>query len=294
MLEIKNLVKRYGNAELPTVKGISFSVKDGEIFGFLGSNGAGKTTTIKCLCGILPFDEGEILIDGIDIKKHPYEAKIKIQAQVGKTISQPFETTVQTVEYLSLLPTSSELKDGILNFDTSMQGNNDILNILSFEAIDENTKTYTILPKFEIVEKIDWENLGLLSFKISFDQENSKRELSKDHNNVSQYLNLLIELETYLASLVGMEFNATGILANGSTITTIDYMSEQALIVKVKKAEIVSNENGTAKVKIVVSRFLKTGASIIGKPLPSVDSILNGIGLPFGLYEYSFNVTVTA
>ena len=234
------------------------------------------------------------MIDGIDIKKHPFEAKIKIQAQVGKTISQPFEITVQTVEYLSLLPTSSELKDGILNFDTSMQGNNDILNILSFEAIDENTKTYTILPKFEIVEKIDWENLGLLSFKISFDQENSKRELSKDHNNVSQYLNLLIELETYLASLVGMEFNATGILANGSTITTIDYMSEQALIVKVKKAEIVSNENGTARVKIVVSRFLKTGASIIGKPLPSVDSILNGIGLPFGLYEYSFNVTVTA
>ena len=160
--------------------------------------------------------------------------------------------TVQTVEYLSLLPTSSELKEGILNFDTSMQGNNDILNILSFEAIDENTKTYTILPKFEIVEKIDWENLGLLSFKISFDQENSKRELSKDHNNVSQYLNLLIENETYLASLVGKEFNATGILANGSTVTTIDYMSEQALIVKVKKAEIVSNENGTAKVKIVV------------------------------------------
>lgn len=97
-----------------------------------------------------------------------------------------------------------------------------------------------------------------------------------------------------ISSLVGKEFNATGILANGSTVTTIDYMSEQALIVKVKKAEIVSNENGTAKVKIVVSRFLKTSVSFINNPLPSVDSILDGIGFPFGLYEYSFNVTVTA
>ncbi len=78
MLEIKGLIKRYGNAEIPTVKGISFEVNDGEIFGFLGSNGAGKTTTIKCICGILPFDEGKILVDGIDMKENPHDAKLKI------------------------------------------------------------------------------------------------------------------------------------------------------------------------------------------------------------------------
>ena len=60
------------------MKNLSLEVKDGEIFGFLGSNGAGKTTTIKCLCGILPFDSGEVLIDGVSLKENPREAKLKL------------------------------------------------------------------------------------------------------------------------------------------------------------------------------------------------------------------------
>ncbi len=78
MLKVENLIKTYGNSKEPTVKGISFDVKDGEIFGFLGSNGAGKTTSIKCICGILPFKEGEVYIDGISLKENPREAKLKL------------------------------------------------------------------------------------------------------------------------------------------------------------------------------------------------------------------------
>ena len=78
MLKIENLVKTYGNSSEATVKNLSLEVKDGEIFGFLGSNGAGKTTTIKCMCGILPFDSGEVYIDGISLKDHPREAKLKL------------------------------------------------------------------------------------------------------------------------------------------------------------------------------------------------------------------------
>lgn len=78
MLKIENLVKTYGNNSEATVKNLSLEVKDGEIFGFLGSNGAGKTTTIKCMCGILPFDSGEVYIDGISLKDHPREAKLKL------------------------------------------------------------------------------------------------------------------------------------------------------------------------------------------------------------------------
>ena len=47
----------------------------GDIYGFIGHNGAGKTTTLKCVSGILPFDEGEILVDGIDVEKNPMAAK---------------------------------------------------------------------------------------------------------------------------------------------------------------------------------------------------------------------------
>ena len=78
MLEIKNLTKRYKNTNYYSVKDLSITIKDGEIFGFLGKNGAGKSTTIKCLTGILPFSEGEINICGFDIQKEPIKAKLNL------------------------------------------------------------------------------------------------------------------------------------------------------------------------------------------------------------------------
>lgn len=75
MLEIKNLTKRYGNSEVKAVDNLSLKLKPGEVFGFLGPNGAGKSTTIKSLVGIYPFQEGDILIDGISIKLDPLHAK---------------------------------------------------------------------------------------------------------------------------------------------------------------------------------------------------------------------------
>ena len=61
ILKITNLVKYYSSDE-PVIKRLSLEVKKGEVFGFIGPNGAGKSTTIKCITGILPFEEGEITI----------------------------------------------------------------------------------------------------------------------------------------------------------------------------------------------------------------------------------------
>ena len=74
MIEIKNFSKTY-NGIKKAVDDISFKVNDGEIFGFIGHNGAGKTTTIKSLVGILDFEEGDILVNGISIKKDPIACK---------------------------------------------------------------------------------------------------------------------------------------------------------------------------------------------------------------------------
>lgn len=73
MLKINNFTKHYGKKA--AVENLSLEIKPGEIFGFIGHNGAGKTTTIKSVCGILNFDEGEILINNKDIKKQPIECK---------------------------------------------------------------------------------------------------------------------------------------------------------------------------------------------------------------------------
>ncbi len=73
MIEFKNVTKKYGNKI--AVDNISFNVLDGDIFAFIGHNGAGKTTLIKALVGIHDFEEGDILIDGISIKKNPIACK---------------------------------------------------------------------------------------------------------------------------------------------------------------------------------------------------------------------------
>ena len=78
MLEIKNLSKKYKNATRYSVRNLSFTLEDGEIFGFLGKNGAGKSTTIKCITGIIPFEEGSITICGYDIARDPINAKLNI------------------------------------------------------------------------------------------------------------------------------------------------------------------------------------------------------------------------
>ena len=74
MLEIKNLKKTYKGGKTAVAK-LSLSVKPGDIYGFIGHNGAGKTTTIKCVVGIHDFDEGEILVDEVSIRKDPIRCK---------------------------------------------------------------------------------------------------------------------------------------------------------------------------------------------------------------------------
>lgn len=73
MIEIKKVTKKYGNKL--AVDNVSFTVNDGDVFAFIGHNGAGKTTLIKSIVGIHDFDSGDILIDGMSIKKQPVECK---------------------------------------------------------------------------------------------------------------------------------------------------------------------------------------------------------------------------
>lgn len=73
MLKITNFTKIYGDKK--AVDSLTLEIGRGEIYGFIGHNGAGKTTTLKACMGILSFDEGEILIDGISIAERPLDCK---------------------------------------------------------------------------------------------------------------------------------------------------------------------------------------------------------------------------
>ena len=69
MLRIQHLTKTYGDKK--AVDDLSLHICPGEIYGFIGHNGAGKTTTLKSCCGILQFEGGDILVDGISIRTDP-------------------------------------------------------------------------------------------------------------------------------------------------------------------------------------------------------------------------------
>ncbi len=98
MITVENLRKRYdGN---PILDGLSFTVKDGEIYGLLGPNGSGKSTTMKILSGILKPDEGNVIIEGVNAS----ENQLKVKEIVGFVPESP-------ILYESLTP--AELFDFI-------------------------------------------------------------------------------------------------------------------------------------------------------------------------------------
>ena len=72
-VQVNNLVKTFGKFE--AVKGVSFTIGKGEIFGLLGPNGAGKSTTINMMCGYLEPTSGDTIIDGLSVTKEPLKVK---------------------------------------------------------------------------------------------------------------------------------------------------------------------------------------------------------------------------
>lgn len=80
IIEVKNLTKKYGNFE--AVKGISFNVFEGEIFGLLGPNGAGKSTTLEIIETLRTKTSGEVIVDGMNLDTHPNEIKQIIGVQL--------------------------------------------------------------------------------------------------------------------------------------------------------------------------------------------------------------------
>ena len=99
MLYINHLTKSYGQTK--AVDDLNLHINKGEIYGFIGHNGAGKTTTLKSVVGILDFDEGEILIDGISIKEDPMTCKKNIAYIPDNPDLYEFMTGIQYLNFIA-------------------------------------------------------------------------------------------------------------------------------------------------------------------------------------------------
>jgi ABC-2 type transport system ATP-binding protein len=95
-ISVKNLKKNYGNFE--AVKGISFDVYEGEIFGLLGPNGAGKSTTLEIIETLRDKTSGEIVVDGINLEKDPDKIKKIIGVQLQTSGYYPGLNLLELIE----------------------------------------------------------------------------------------------------------------------------------------------------------------------------------------------------
>lgn len=136
MLAVKNLIKRYPNNNYNSADDISFELRAGEIFGFLGKNGAGKSTTIKCITGIIPFDSGTVTICGEDIIKSPIKAKMNLGYVPDNHMVIEKLTGREYVNYVADLYR--------VNKDDRTERLKYFLNIFSLEqAADKQIKSYS-------------------------------------------------------------------------------------------------------------------------------------------------------
>jgi len=124
LIKVHNLKKTYGDFQ--AVKGVSFEVKKGEIFGILGPNGAGKTTTLEMMEGLKSIDGGKATIDGLDVSKDPYGVKEIIGVQLQ---ASAFFDRLSLVEILHL-------------FSNLYAQNKDAAELLREVDLTEKSKSY--------------------------------------------------------------------------------------------------------------------------------------------------------
>lgn len=96
IIKVSNLVKKYGDFE--AVKGISFDVQEGEIFGLLGPNGAGKSTTLEIIETLREKTSGEVIVDGFNLDESPNEIKKIIGVQLQTSGYYPNLNLVELIE----------------------------------------------------------------------------------------------------------------------------------------------------------------------------------------------------
>ncbi len=114
MIEIKNVSKTY-NGKKKVLKNVSFKIESGEIFAFIGHNGAGKTTMIKCIMGILDFEEGDILVDNKSIKEEPLECK-RIMAYVAD--NPDLYENMKAIDFINFICDMYEVSEDIRRENT--------------------------------------------------------------------------------------------------------------------------------------------------------------------------------
>lgn len=217
MIEIYNLTKIYKSSTVKAVDNVSLKVEGGEIFGFLGPNGAGKSTTIKCLTGILPFNEGHIKICGADIKEEPVKAKKNIGYVPDENITYEVLTGFEYINFIADVfeVGSKERKERIERFSKLFEMEDKLNNKISSYSHGMKQKTALISalvhdPKVWVLD----EPMTGLDPKASYNLKQLMAEHTKKGNTVF--------FSSHILEVVQKVCTKVAIIDKGKIITVCD------------------------------------------------------------------------
>lgn len=221
VLKINNLNKWFGKKKI--IDDLSIEVYAGEVFGFLGPNGAGKTTTIKMIMGFLDIDSGEILINGINLRKN-FE---KAMSKIGGIVENP--EMYKDISGITNLKMYARLQSNI-----SKERINEVVRIVGMEnRIHEKVKKYSLGMK----QRIGLAQAILHRPKILILDEPTNgldpagiKELRDILKNLAHNENVAVFVSSHLLSEMELMCDRVGIINNGKLlgVKTIEEMQSQA------------------------------------------------------------------
>ncbi|MGP4039943.1 ABC transporter ATP-binding protein [Gracilibacillus sp. D59] len=234
-MELQDVHKSIGNKHI--IKGLNFTIKKGEVFGFLGPNGAGKTTTIRMMVGLMKITSGDIKINGLSIKNNFKEAIRHVGAIVENPEMYPFLTGWKNLKhYARMIP---EITDERIH---------EVIRLVGLEkAINEKVGKYSLgmRQRMGIAQAL----LHKPSILILDEPTNGLdpagiREIRSHIRNLAEKEQVSVIVSSHLLSEIELMCDRIGIIKNGELIT-------------VEEVEDTNTENDDVTVKLDVDDIEK-------------------------------------
>lgn len=238
-MELQNVHKTIGKKKI--IKGLDFSVRKGEVFGFLGPNGAGKTTTIRMMVGLMSITEGDVKINGVSIKDNYKEAIQHVGAIVENPEMYPFLTGWKNLKHFA------RMMPGITD-----ERIHEVIKLVRLEkAIDEKVGKYSLgmRQRLGIAQAL----LHNPSILILDEPTNGLdpagiREIRQYIRRLAEEENVSVIVSSHLLSEIELMCDRIGIIKNGELITVEDIKSEKEANDNVKVRLEVDNPETAATV----------------------------------------------
>ena len=229
MLEFVNFSKSYG--EKKAVDNLSLKIESGDIYAFVGPNGAGKTTSLKSACGILDFTDGDILIDGVSIKKDPISCKKKIAYLPDNPDLYDF---MKGIDYLNFICDIYEVD----NREIIIKKYSDLFELTGFLGNTINTYSHGMKQKLAIISSLI-HSPKILIFDEPF--------VGLDPISAHKLQDILMELTK----------NGAAVLFSTHVLEVAEKMCNKVAIIKDGKLVVSGNIKKVLKDKSLVDLFLE-------------------------------------